>query len=319
MCRGQNYARAHILLDIISVFSCSHFAFVSFDQVLGDKLYTFQWLGVVWNVVAVILVGMTAVLSSGENANVESGEALMGVALVMLGAFVQALQYVFEEKVLTMEEADVPPLLLIGMEGFWGSFLCLVLLYPLAYYLPGDDHGSFEDPFNTYHMVMNTPTIQWAFFIYFIAIFGYNLFAVLVTFLLNSIWHAILDNFRPISVWLADLAIFYIFTGKSFGEPWTPYSYIQLFGMFVLLYGTSIYNAPHAGSIQLLGQWYVFGINLGHEYDAVKAEIEEARLEDEWEERKVDFGKKRHSSLIERSPMISIHTQALRGLGHVTS
>ena len=212
--------------------------FLLVDQVLGDRLYTFQWLGVFWNVVAVILVGMTAVLSSHENDKVEPGEALLGVILVMLGAFVQALQYVFEEKVLTMDEADVPPLLLIGMEGFWGTFLCLVLLYPLAYYLPGDDHGSFEDPFNTYAMVVNTSTIQWAFLIYFIVIFGYNLFAVLVTFMLNSIWHAILDNFRPVSVWLTDLAIFYFVTAGAFGEPWTSYSYIQLFGMGVLLYGT---------------------------------------------------------------------------------
>lgn len=200
--------------------------------------------------------------------------------------------------------------------GFWGTFLCLVLLYPLAYYLPGDDHGSFEDPFNTYAMIVNTPTIQWAFLIYFFAIFGYNLFAVLVTYTLNSIWHSILDNFRPISVWLADLAIFYVFTSGNFGEPWTAYSFIQLFGMVVLLYGTSIYNAPHAGSIQLKGQWYVFGINLGHEYEAVKAEIEEAHLHEEWEAKRADFGTKRHSSLIERSPMVSIHTQALRGLGH---
>lgn len=95
-------------------------AVVVFVQVLGDKLYTFQWLGVFWNVVAVVLVGATAVLNSDEEEkveNVEPGEALLGILLVMLGAFVQALQYVFEEKVLTMEEADVPPLLLIGMEG----------------------------------------------------------------------------------------------------------------------------------------------------------------------------------------------------------
>ena len=273
------------------------------QQVFNDRLYNFQWLGVFWNVIAVILVGMTAILSSNDNENVEPGEALLGVFLVMLGALTQAMQYVFEEKVLTMEEADVPPLLLIGMEGFWGTFLCLVLLYPLAYYLPGDDHGSFEDPFNTYAMVVNTPTIQWAFVIYFFAIFGYNLFAVLVTFLLNSIWHAILDNFRPISVWLADLAIFYVFTEGDFGEPWTPYSYIQLFGMVVLLYGTAIYNAPHAGSIKMLGQWYVFGINLRHEYEAVHAELEEARLHEEWEERKAEFAKKRHSSLAERLPL----------------
>ena len=68
-----------------------------------------------------------------------------------------------------------------------------------------------------------------------------------------------------------------------------------------------------------MGQWYVFGINLSHEYDAVKAELEEAEMHDEWEERKAEFSKKRHSSLAERSPMISVHTQALRGLGHATS
>lgn len=272
-----------------------------------------------WNVVAVVLVGMTSILNShNESADVEPGEALLGVTLVMLGAFVQALQYVFEEKVLTMDDADVPPLLLIGMEGFWGTFLCVTVLYPLAYYLPGDDHGSFEDPFNTWAMIVNTPTIQWAFFIYFFAIFGYNLFAVLVTFMLNSVWHAVLDNFRPISVWLTDLAIFYLFT-KDFGESWTAYSFIQLIGMIVLLYGTSIYNAPHAGSIQLKGQWYVFGIDLAAEYEAVQAELEDAHLDDEWEAKRANFGTKRHSSLVDRSPMVSIHTQSLRGLGHNTS
>lgn len=30
---------------------------------------------------------------------------------------------------------------------------------------------------------------------------AYNIFAVYVTHFLSSVWHAILDNFRPISVW----------------------------------------------------------------------------------------------------------------------
>lgn len=169
------------------------------QHVLGDHLYRFQWLGVFWNVVSVILVGGTAILNTSSDETQDSGEALLGVLLVMAGAFVQALQFVFEEKVMTMDDASVPPLLLIGMEGFWGTLLCLTVVYPLAYFLPGSDHGSYEDPFNTYAMVMNTPTIQWAFFIYFFAILGYNMFAILVTFLLNSVWHAILDNFRPVS------------------------------------------------------------------------------------------------------------------------
>lgn len=49
----------------------------------------------------------------------------------------------------------------------------------------------------------------------------------------SAIWHAILDNFRPVSVWGTDLLIFYVVTGGSFGEAWTPYSWLQLFGMLV--------------------------------------------------------------------------------------
>jgi hypothetical protein len=34
---------------------------------------------------------------------------------------------------------------------------------------------------------------------------------VFITKLLSSVWHAILDNFRPVAVWAADLALFYWF------------------------------------------------------------------------------------------------------------
>jgi len=295
------------------------------QHVLGHHLYCFQWWGVAWNVVSVFLVGATAILNSaaageddilsasGTAARYGGSEALLGVMLVMMGAFVQALQFVFEERVMTMDEASAPPLLLIGMEGLWGTVLCLFVLYPLAYYFPGDDHGSFEDPFNTWDMIVNSPTIQWAFLIYFFSIFGYNLFAVLVTYSLNSIWHAILDNFRPITVWGVDMLIFYAFVSLKgqFGEPWTKYSWVQLLGMFVLLYGTAVYNAPNAGSIKLLGQWYALGLNLSREYEAAEAEIEEERLDREWEERKQNF-ERRASSFAEVSPYVAMRTRALR-------
>jgi drug/metabolite transporter (DMT)-like permease len=284
------------------------------QHVLGDHLYRFQWVGVFWNVVSVFLVGGTAILNSNENSTVEPGEALLGVVLVMCGAFVQALQFVFEEKVMAMDEGAAPPLLLIGMEGLWGTLLCLTVVYPMAYFLPGADHGSFEDPFNTYDMVVNTPTIQWAFFIYFFAIFAYNLFAVLVTFLLSSVWHAILDNFRPITVWGTDMFIFYVIAAEGFGEPWTKWSYVQLFGMCVLLYGTAVYNAPNAGSFKLQGEWFHFGFDMSSEYEEIELESHEAEMEREWQERKQIFKTRRPSSMAERSPHISVHTQALRGL-----
>lgn len=287
------------------------------QHVLGHHLFSFQWIGVFWNVMAVFLVGGTAILNETENDEAEeSGEALLGVALVMAGAVVQAMQFVFEEKVMTMDIPS-PPLLLIGMEGLWGTILCLLVVYPLVYYLPGDDHGSYEDPWNTIHMFMNSSTIQNAFIVYFVVIFLYNFFAVLVTFLLNSVWHAILDNFRPITVWITDLFIFYVITQSGdFGEPWTRWSWLQVFGMGVLLYGTAVYNAPNAGSVRLEGRWYDFGFDFRKEYGEIEASEEEQALDDEWEQKKHSFNARTESSFYgERSPHISVHTQALRGLG----
>jgi multidrug transporter EmrE-like cation transporter len=287
------------------------------QHVLGDHLFMFQWIGVFFNVTAVIIVGGTAILNESENdESASSGDALLGVSLVMAGAVVQAMQFVFEEKVMTMDIPS-PPLLLIGMEGLWGTIFCVLVVYPLAYFVPGDDHGSYEDPWNTIHMFMNSSTIQSAFIVYFIVIFLYNFFAVLVTFLLNSVWHAILDNFRPITVWITDLFIFYVITQSGdFGEPWTRWGWLQVFGMAVLLYGTAVYNAPNAGSVRLEGKWYNFGFDFRKEYDEIEAEEENQALDDEWKLKQASFMNRKESSFFgERSPHISVHTQALRGLG----
>lgn len=148
------------------------------QHVLGDKLLGFQWVGVFWNVVSVVLVGGTAILNESETSadkDEPPGQALLGVLLVMSGAVVQAMQFVFEEKVMTMDIPS-PPLLLIGMEGLWGTVLCLLFVYPLAYYLPGDDHGSYEDFYNTWHMITHSSVIQYAFVIYFFGEYSSTIF-----------------------------------------------------------------------------------------------------------------------------------------------
>lgn len=109
--------------------------------------------------------------------------------------------------------------------------------------------------------------------------------------------------------------IYYVITETgNYGEPWTKYSWIQLSGMVVLLYGTAVYNAPNAGSIRLEGRWFHLGFDFRHEYELIEMEIQEEQIDREWEDRKQSFKMRRPSSLAERSPHISIHTQALRGL-----
>ena len=89
-------------------------------------------------------------------------------------------------------------------------------------------------------------------------------------------------------------------------------------GLFFLLYGTAIYNAPNAASIELRGEWFSFGIDLSSEYDNIESENleqEETHIDAEWAERMERFKVRTNSSFIgERSPHTSVHTQALRGL-----
>mmetsp|Transcript_7253 Transcript_7253/g.22863 ORF Transcript_7253/g.22863 Transcript_7253/m.22863 type:complete len:424 (-) Transcript_7253:34-1305(-) len=238
------YGLTYIAVSIYQMLRGAAIVFVAILKhfVLKDKLTGFMWVGVGLNVVAILLVGATA--TSGDGG--PDKNPLVGVGLILAGAFVQSLQYAFEEKVMS-SDVGAPPLLVIGMEGFWGFFVCTFVLYPALY------AAGIEDPFDTWAMFCNSPQIQGMFLLYFVSIFCYNLLAVLVTYMLNSVWHAILDNFRPISVWGLDLFLFYVLTRGSFGEAWVwPGSYVQILALVVLLYGTAVYN----GSVKVPGCEY---------------------------------------------------------------
>ena len=171
-----------------------------------------------WSVVAIVLVGYTALLTMGDSSianydDIKYNDPIFGVVLILCGALVQSLQYAFEEKVMSMDIL-IPPLLLIGrpLSSSCSSYIPLATVC-----LATIDHGSTESPYNTYTMFTNSPEIQSIFIWYFVFIFSYNVLACLVTKMLSAIWHVILDNFRPISVWFTVLFIFYIIT-PSFGD-----------------------------------------------------------------------------------------------------
>jgi drug/metabolite transporter (DMT)-like permease len=270
----------YINVSIYQMLRGSSIIFVAIMKqfVFGHHLPTYKWIGIFYNVISIILVGVTALLSAGDTSSAEASSEdnnpLLGVSLILCGAFVQSLQYVYEERMMTASDdlPAAPPLLIVGMEGLWGTLICLFVLYPIAFSIKGNDHGSIENLWNSLTILYNTPAIQIMFVLYFISILLLNIFALLVTFMLDSVWRAILDNFRPISVWIFDLTIFYFVT-RSYGEAWTIYSWIQLLGLFILFYGTAIYNAPNPGSIKLIGDANSCYIDCSDEYDDVEHDI----------------------------------------------
>ncbi|EQC30039.1 hypothetical protein SDRG_12318 [Saprolegnia diclina VS20] len=202
-------------------------------------------LGIAINAVAIVVISASA-LAGTENL----GDTIIGVSVMLLACLSTALQYVSEEyymkkgaKTAGVTEVSNPPMVVIGMEGLWGSLLMLVLVLPLAYVLPGADNGRIEDFFDSIEMMTNSASLRQVCALYIVSITGFNIASIYVTYFLDSVWRSILVNFRPVAVWLASLFTYYVATTHEYGEPWTPWSWLQLGGMLLLFYGTAVYNA----------------------------------------------------------------------------
>lgn len=84
-------------------------------------------------------------------------------------------------------EISAPPWLLIGMEGITGTLLSTFVLYPICWAIPGNDHGSFEDPVNTFTKLYNSPAALGFSVTFCILVFVLNSFSVLVTYMMSSV------------------------------------------------------------------------------------------------------------------------------------
>lgn len=145
---------------------------------LYDALRPNMWVGVFTIACGVVLVGLSSrvghSLSDGREAAYQS---TTGVMLTLLGTFVQSLQYTYEEKVLSLDIA-APPWMLIGLEGAFCTILSTCVLYPLFCLLPGDDHGSFESPYNTVTQLRNSRLLVILAVSYGVTVFVLNAFSV---------------------------------------------------------------------------------------------------------------------------------------------
>lgn len=219
--------------------------------VVGDKLKPYMWVGVFFCLLSVVVVGFKAMTDKKDiEADEDMKNPAIGVALILGGALVQSLQYVFEEMAMSDKEdtgaAKVPPFLLIGMEGLWGLVVCTLIMYPIFSSLPSTP--LYEDPADTLHMFLSNSMLQQVFAGYFLAVMFFNVFSVLVTDYLNSLWKTIINLVRPLVVWLVNLFVHYC-VDDGYGERWTPWSFLQLLGLAMLVAGISVYN----GSVKVPG------------------------------------------------------------------
>lgn len=221
---------------------------------LKRKLWAFHWLGVSLCVGGIILVGFASVWgeesrqsnSSGSGSsegNKGSGLLLLGMGLALGGQVVQAAQVIAEEWLLT--DMDLPGLQIVGFEGIWGGLIMLLVAFPILAYLPGNDFGSLENEWDTWDMLQSSQPLICMMVVYTFSCATYNMSGIAVTGALSAVHRVMLEAFRTSIVWAFGLSVHYGPFGledSPFGEAWTPYSYLEVIGFIILMFGQAIYG-----------------------------------------------------------------------------
>jgi len=215
---------------------------------LRKKMFLYGWFGVTLCVVGVATVGAASIVGSsakpGNGGETDWGLAF-GVGMILFAQVLQAAQMVLEEWLL--KTVNLPALQVIGWEGLWGLLIIVFFVYPLVYVLPGNDGGHMEDPVDTVTMLSNSSGLFTMALVYTFSCATYNVAGIKVTGLLSSVHRVLIEASRTVCVWGVNLFIHYVVDPNSpFGEVWTPYSFLQLFGFMLILTG----QATHGGVLR---------------------------------------------------------------------
>jgi len=215
---------------------------------LRKKMYLYGWFGVTLCVLGVFTIGAASVVGSSASSGTggQTDWALaFGIGMILFGQVLQAAQMVLEEWLL--KTVNLPALQIIGWEGLWGFLILIFIVFPLLYVLPGKDGGHVEDPVDTFDMISNNSGLLAMVLVYTFSCATYNVSGIKVTGLLSSVHRVLIEASRTVCVWGVNLFIHYVIDPNSpFGEVWTPYSFLQLFGFMLILTG----QATHGGVLR---------------------------------------------------------------------
>lgn len=161
----------------------------------------------------------------------------LGICLLCAASTLLAGRYVAEE--ILMQRDKIPPMVVVGAQGFLGSIastLLLVVSHQMGY----------EDFWNTFGMLRASSQVQVLVVEFVTLTVVYNLVMAYTTKLFDATCKAMIRGTKPVSVWALQLLCFYALDSSSrmqhYGEPWTPpRSWFVLFATIIVASGLVLY------------------------------------------------------------------------------
>ncbi|KAJ2659789.1 hypothetical protein IWW48_003304 [Coemansia sp. RSA 1200] len=214
---------------------------------LGHRLERFQIVSLALVVLGVTIVGLSNVVSppvqayyhskrqdsglgeDSQEVDVEVLKAILGVTLVLGAQIFTATQFVVEEKII--RRYHLTPLRAVGLEGSYGAITVMAAIPVLHLAIGRYNPGGYFDASSGFRQIIDNLSV-WQTSIYImLSIAMFNFFGLSVTRYLSATSRATIDTCRTLFIWMSSLAL-----------GWESFSWIQVIGFVVLVYGTFVYN-----------------------------------------------------------------------------
>lgn len=229
----------------VSVYQMTRGSIVLFVAILSvlflkRKITKLEWTSLIIVTLGVVIVGLSGSTAS-ENESAQtltrkeaSAFVIIGIALIVLAALFQAIQFVIEEHIL--RKRSIVPLKLVYFEGFYGVVILLTIMIILNFIIGAIvPRKKFADsPFNlaeSFSQLFGSREILVSSVFIMVSIASFNFCGISLTHELSATARSTIDTCRTLSVWL--LAIF---------MGWESFHFLQFVGFVVLVFGTLCFN-----------------------------------------------------------------------------
>lgn len=195
--------------------------------VFGRRLHSYQLAGGVGVVLGITLIALSTLVNPVAHVATIDAESRAdmnwkAICFCLAGEVIQSVLWIYQEMVL--RKYDIPPLQLVGLEGLFGVMLGTVVmlaLYPL---------GVENLPEMVYQISHSIPLLM-SIVALLVSMAFFNYSGVGVTKLGSAVHRSIIDVSRSAIIWTLELAF-----------AWHTFSFSQLAGFTVLIFGALVYN-----------------------------------------------------------------------------
>jgi drug/metabolite transporter (DMT)-like permease len=196
---------------------------------LGKRQHRYHIAGVFLVFVGITLVSLSTYINPmatahghGQVAPGSGSGRMFGISLCILAQVFQATMLVYEEKI--MSQYSVPPLRVVGMEGFFGMMFGAGILIIL-------NISQVESTPAAFHQVSHSTPLLCAILGSICSIAVFNFSGITVTQKASAVARSTIDVSRTILIWGVEMLL-----------GWHSFNPLQLCGFVVLAFGTMLYN-----------------------------------------------------------------------------